>query len=151
MRFKQVNDLLNYLVTVHQTIRDYYVKMEEESCQERSKLLLQFMQQCEDEACNNIRAFQDDASKAVLDTWSDAVFDADPLAPLANLEIHPYLGSDEIVSLATDVAQALIDQLERLVEEAPTDGTHETLENIITSEKNRLHKLVHSTHRLDDM
>jgi hypothetical protein len=151
MRFQQIKDLLRYLEQVHQMLSRLYGRLEREANAERSRLLLAYLRGREDAAMGHLADYEQQVGSAVADTWLELGFAEDLIAGINRCELSSAMTTDEIVATATAFEEKLVSELSRLARECPTDNTTRVLDALATLEQQRLTRLVHGAHRLDDV
>jgi len=69
MAFRQVKELMEWIVGFHQKLGDMYTRLASEQSDERMKMALQFLADREERMHESMKRYVDDADPALLKTW----------------------------------------------------------------------------------
>jgi len=152
MRFCQVNEVLDWVVSFHERLSEEYNKLSDEATKERVSLLLNYLAEHQRMLVSTIEKFEIDAADAFLNTWSQ---DCPSLELPASLEeLHVTLSGKETIDIVNEAIK-FHDEMIRVYRElegaAETDSVREIFANLASLEKNEQMRMVRDAQYLNDV
>lgn len=141
MRFTQVRNMLDQVREFHGQLAEYYNQLSDAAAQERVKLLLDHMSSHEEQLQVGLGAYEEDASKQVMDTWVDCKYCNEILATCEQTPITPHLDVGGVIRVAMDVDNCLLRFYREVAENADSETVREVFRNLIDAEEAELRKL----------
>lgn len=152
MRFCQVNEVLDWVVSFHELLSKEYDKLSDEATKERASLLLNYLAEHQRMLASTIEKFEIDAADAFLNMWSQ---DCPSLELPASLEeLHVTLSGKETIDIVNEAIK-FHDEMIRIYRElesaAETDSVREIFANLASLEKNEQMRMVRDAQYLNDV
>lgn len=151
MRFKQLQDLLEYVVKGREHLSQLYSRLEHSVDIERSKMLLSYLAKKEWEQRDSLLAYLEGAPEGVRDTWFENAYDSDVLGAIDRTQLGAKATPDVILGVALDLDTQLISLLEKNVAVAPSQAVTSAMKNLISHEEEFQRRLTLSVERLEDI
>ncbi|MBY6187662.1 hypothetical protein KUV89_13645 [Marinobacter hydrocarbonoclasticus] len=151
MRFQQLKEILDHLIESRSAMSQLYRRMTSQADSPRAKMLLEYMVIHEKEVVEKLANYQDEASPRVLDTWFENVQGEDFIVLCQKTELPATMTEQDVLGLALDLENRLLDLLHAALEVAPTQDVKSAIESLLQAERVRQQRFVHSTMRMDDM
>lgn len=133
MAFETTKDLLEYLRNYHKKLAGLYERMAEESEQSKVKMLLHFLGRHEAHFDKIIGEYETDAATKVLGTWFKVT--PDRLPRLKGSELTPDMPVDDIMSIALQFDDALIEFCRQLAFEAGSEDVRDLFTSLVNLEQ----------------
>lgn len=149
--FKQVKDVLDYGKALHTQMRGYYEQVREQSDQSRVKMLLDYLSRHGHHMEDALDRFEHDAQKAVLNTWLQYTPSVDLDEVLKGCAVDPDMSVDELLKVAVDFDNVLIDLYREAAREVEEPHAREALENLIAMEDGEKRLTVYNAMMLREM
>lgn len=151
MRFKPIHEFLLYVEQCHVAFANLYRRIAEQQQNERNIMLLNFMQQKERLAIEEIEKYIETADPQLLSTWLENAFDENIPAECEQMELKPSIGIEEVITLAMKLETRLIDLMAQIATESPTPEVHEALDCLVMHEQQQQKQFIHNVNRMVDM
>ncbi len=149
--FEQVKDVLDYSKQLHAQIRQYYDALSEQSVQRRVKMLLDYLSRHEKNMEQSLDVYEQEAKGSVLDVWLQYAPSTDIEGVLKRCVIKPSMSVDEVIKIALEFDDALVELYKEVVREVDDDRVKAAFKNLIEMENQEKFTLVRSAIQLDDM
>ena len=138
--YKQVREILGYVRSFHKQMREFYEGLHKKDEQQRIKIILDFLCRHEKRREETLAQYEAEASKKILDTWFQYIPEHTVLDCLQNLEIQPDMSVDDVICIALDLDNCLIETYKALIEETDVSEVKDLfstlLQRIENEEKN---------------
>ena len=141
MRYAQIRDILDQVRDFHGQLADYYSGLSDKATKQRVKLLLDHMSSHERNLQQGLAAYEDDASRQVMDTWVDCSHREEILATCEQTPIAPKTSVDSVTRVAMDVDRCLLRFYHDVAGNAESETVREVFRNLIDMEEAELRKL----------
>ncbi len=151
MRFQQLKEILAHLIESRSALSQLYRRMVSQADSPRAKMLLEYMVIHEKEVVEKLTNYLEDAPSRVLDTWFENVQGEDFVARCQKVELPATMTEQDVLGLALELENSLLDLLHDALEVAPTPDVKSAIESLLQAERVRQQRFVHSTMRMDDM
>ncbi|MFO1418995.1 MAG: hypothetical protein U1E83_10035 [Methylotetracoccus sp.] len=149
--FKQVKDVLDFGKELHAQITAYYERVREQSDQSRVQMLLDYLSRHGHNIEQALDRFEHDAQKAVLNTWLQYAPSAELDQVLKGCAVRPDMSVDELIKIAVDFDNAMIDLYREAAREVDEPVAREALENLIAMEDGEKRLTVYNAMMLREM
>ncbi len=151
MASQTVRDIITHIRGMHCQLGSLYQSMGNAAARERVKLLLYYVSRHERNLEEALSQYQQQAKKAVLDTWYKSS-SGDPLAGVLDpLHIRPDMATDDVIHTVLDADQKLVNQFRQLAENAASEDVRELFQKLIAIEEREEHLLVRDATELEDL
>ncbi|RJG49565.1 hypothetical protein [Motilimonas pumila] len=151
MRFKPIHEFLLYVEQCHAAFASLYRRIAEQQQSDRNILLLQFMQQKERLAVEEIDKYIETADPQLLSTWLKSTFDENIPNECAQMELKPNISIEEVIALAMKLENRLINLMAQLAAQSTTSEIHEALDGLVMHEQQQQKQFIHNVNRLVDI
>lgn len=151
MRFTQVRNMLDQIRDFHGQLAEYYAQLSDETGQQRVKMLLDHMSGHEQDLQSSLAAYEDGASRQVMDTWVDCSQCDEIIATCKQTPIAPETSIDGVIGVAMDVDRCLLHFYREAAEKAETESVRDVFKNFIEMEEAELRKLALNALQAADM
>ena len=151
MRFTQVRNMLDQIRDFHGQLAEYYAQLSDETGQQRVKMLLDHMSGHERDLQSSLAAYEDGASRQVMDTWVDCSHCDEIIATCKETPIAPETSVDGVIGVAMDVDRCLLHFYREAAEKAETETVRDVFKNFIEMEEAELRKLALNALQAADM
>ena len=151
MRFTQVRNMLDQIRDFHGQLAEYYAQLSGETGQQRVKMLLDHMSGHERDLQSSLAAYEDGASRQVMDTWVDCSHCDEIIATCKETPIAPETSVDGVIGVAMDVDRCLLHFYREAAEKAETETVRDVFKNFIEMEEAELRKLALNALQAADM
>jgi rubrerythrin len=151
MRFEQVRDVLEYARTVHRQLSEFYKNLGEQAEKERVKMLCDYMSRHEKHLEESLADYEDGAAENVLNTWFQFAPSEEMFATLRDFKVTPALSVDQVVRLAMEVDDCLINYYRTMAESADTEEVREIFNNLVSMEEHEKVRFARNALRLEDL
>lgn len=150
MRFKRVQDILDWVVIFHDRLATLYHGMAKGREQERIGLLLEYLADHQEGLRDTLLDYAADVNR-LLPTWYEQApetpLPGDPQALADFLEVKQ---TSEVVNLAIGFHDQLIDLYKWMQDKAPTDSIRELFASLVAMETHEKMRMVRDALRLED-
>ena len=140
-RFVQVRDLLDQVRDFHGQLAGYYHGLSDRAAMARVSLLLDYMSSHEKNLQASLAAFEEGASRQVMDTWVDGRHCEEIIATCKQTPLAPDLSVDGVTQVALDVDACLTHFYQEVATKAETESVREVFGNLISMEQSELRTL----------
>jgi rubrerythrin len=151
MTFQQTRDILDYVRGFHKRLSDFYHQLSDEVEKPRVKMLLDYMSLHEKHFQEDLAAYEEGAPRKVMDTWFQGTPDRSILELYEDIQIRPDMSLNEVVRLAFEVDDSLIEFFRGMVECTECQEVRELFINLLEAEEQEKHRLTRSVVQLEDM
>ncbi len=151
MRYSQVRDMLDQVRDFHGQLADYYHQISESTDQQRIKLLLDHMSGHEQHLKDSLGAYEEDASRQIMDTWVDCRHCNETLVTCQQTLIAPETSVDDVIRAALDVDNCLMRFYREVAEKVDSESVREVFRNLVDMEESELRQLALGALQLADM
>lgn len=149
--FEQVKDVLDYGKKLHAELRGFYDSLNEQSQQTRVKMMLDYLSRHEQHREEALQRFEHDAKKQILDTWMQYAPSIDIEAIVKSHSIVPGMSVDEVIKLAMEFDNALVELYKEAAREVDVPHVQEVLQNLVDMENQEKLRFVRDAIMLKDI
>lgn len=151
MASRTVRDIITQIRGMHRQLGALYQTMGDAAARERVKLLLYYVSRHERNLEEALSQYQQQAKKAVLDTWYKSSA-GDPVADYMDpVRITPDMTTEAVVKTVLEADQRLVLQFRHLAETGPSEEVRELFQKLIAIEEREEHLLVRDAAELEDV
>ena len=150
-RFVQVRDLLDQVRDFHGQLAGYYDGLSDHADMTRVKLLLDYISSHERNLQASLAAYEESASRQVMETWVDCRHAEEILATCEHTPLSPELSVDGVTRVAMDVDACLMRFYEEVAGQAETDAVRDVFRNLIAVEQGELRRLARNALAVTDL
>ena len=143
--------MLDQIRDFHGRLAEYYAQLSDETEQQRVKMLLDHMSGHEQDLQSSLAAYEDGASRQVMDTWVDCSHCDEIIATCKQTPIAPETSVDGVIGAAMDVDRCLLHFYREAAEKAETESVRDVFKNFIEMEEAELRKLALNALQVADM
>ncbi|USD37100.1 MULTISPECIES: hypothetical protein [Ferrimonas] len=151
MRFKQMRELLEYVVECRMAMSKLYERLNNQADSSRVKLLLDYLKNHQIEVADKVSEYIDDAPQGVLDTWFKRLDYDDIVAECTAVTLNAGVDEHDVMNLALELDNKVLALLHLALEQSEHQETRQALESVLQAERIRQQRFVHSTLRMDDI
>lgn len=150
MPYEQVEKILDRARKFHQTMADFYQRLDETTDKEREvwKMILSYLKEHQRKLERGLSQFDRDAVKNVLDTWVQFPPTDHLERILAQLDPSIEIDVPELIALALQFDNELIEFYKKASECAPTNNIEEIFDSLYQEGKSERRKLVSAVFEL---
>lgn len=148
--FEQVKDVLDYGIELHGELTKLYGKLADRSEQARAKLLLDYLGRHERGRAEALQRFEADPRAGCLDVWLQYAPSPEVERRLADCAIRPDMSVDEVMRVALDFDDALIDIYQEAAREAEDTQARALFENLIAMEEKEKQRFIRDAEWMQD-
>lgn len=149
--FETVSDILENARIFHQFAENLYLKLQQESKDERAKMLLGFMAKHEKEMETKVSLFGTKSPKNILDTWMQFTVEELPETFFEEVSKDITYTVDGISDMGQRADSYLEAVFQEAVDTAPSVAVKELFENLVEQEEVEKHQLSRATNSLWDV
>lgn len=142
MRFEQTKDILEHAKSFHKYIAEYYHQLKEKSNKERLKMFLDYFEEHQKYLEETITAYSESLSEKLLKTWFQTSPCEEVFKKLQALLKAGEDSIDELIQLALEVDDCMINMYKTLAEGAEIKNVREIFNNLIQLVENEKRKTV---------
>jgi rubrerythrin len=143
--------MLDQIRDFHGQLAEYYAQLSDKTEQQRVKMLLDHMSSHEQDLQSSLAAYEDGASRQVMDTWVDCSHCDEIIATCKQTPIAPETSVDGVIGVAMDVDRCLLHFYREAAEKAETESVRDVFKNFIEMEEAELRKLALNALQAADM
>jgi rubrerythrin len=143
--FEQVKDVLDHGRKLHAELRKFYDSLNEHKQQDRVRMVLDYLSRHERNLEEALERFEHDARKGILETWMQYAPSDNVEKILKSCVIKPNMSVDEVVKLATDFDDALVELYKDAAREADEEHVKELFQDLINMENTERQSLARDT------
>ena len=141
MRLTQIRNMLDEVRGFHGQLAEYYGRLSDEADQQRVKMLLDYMSTHEKSLQRSLAAYEDDASRQMLDSWVACDRCEAILATCEQTPIAPEMSVDGVIRVAMDVDRCLLRFYREVAKCAESETVRDVFKNLVDMEEAELRKL----------
>jgi rubrerythrin len=141
MRYTRIRNTLDKVRDFHGQLAEYYSQLSDRAALQRVKLLLDYMSSHERNLQSSMAAYEEGASREVMDTWVDCGHCEEIIAICEQPPISPDLSVDSVVKQAMDVDRCLLHFYREVAANAQTETARDVFTNLIDMEEAELRML----------
>ena len=141
MRLTQVRNMLDQVGEFHGQLAEYYSQLSDTAAQQRVKMLLDHLSSHEQHLQTSLAAYEEDASRQVMDTYVDCIYCDEILATCEQTPVTPEMSVDGVIRVAMDVDNCLLRFYREVAAKADSETVREVFRNLIELEEGELRKL----------
>lgn len=149
--FERTQDVLDHARIFHNELRRLYEQLSTETEKERVRMLLDYLSRHEEHLEESLAAYEEGASKRVLDTWFKYVPAEDKLEKFRDVKLEPDMSVDDVVDVALRMDDCLVDLYKEMAEVAVSQEVKEVFTNLLEMEEQEKHKLVRNALQLKEI
>ena len=152
MRFKQIEDILTWIRQFHADLEIVYRGLKEKTDKERLAMLLDYLADHEHTLADAVDKYKEDASSTLLHTWFNQLPETDYQDKLTDLlQSFSCDNTSEVLSLAIDCHDLLIDLYKNLQSSNDTPSSKTLFQNLVDMEEHEKIRMVRDAARLEDI
>jgi rubrerythrin len=152
MRFKQVEDILSWVVQFHADLELHYRELEEGNTNERVVMLLEYLADHQQILGGAIEKFKGDASSQLLNTWFNQTPEVNYPEKLVSLASGVSGAStSEVVLIAIECHDLLIQMYKALQSDSDMQSVKDLFQTLIDMEQHEKLRMVRDAGRLEDL
>jgi len=141
MRFTQIRNMLDRVRDFHGQLAEYYSRLSDQAAQQRVKMLLDYMSSHEKNLQKSMAAYEDDASRQMLDSWVACKRCETILAMCEQTPIAPEMSVDGVTRVAMDVDRCLMRFYREVAECVESETVRDVFKNLVDMEEAELREL----------
>lgn len=152
MRFKQVIDILDWVIQFHADFESKYRQLEEGNTKERAVLLLEYLADHQAALAAAIKKYEKHAAASLMHTWFDQIPDIN--YPEKLLQLTRRLSGEntaEIVNLGIECHDLLIEMYQKLLLASVTPAAQELFQTLVDMEQHEKLRMVRDAAQLEDI
>lgn len=152
MTVETIKDILELTRRLHANLALTLQHAARDAPQEKLHMLLDYLSQHEQELSRVIALSEEDAEKAVLQTWCAEYFDKSPfkLETLDNLDFAN-MSTDDVLRSLLAVHDRIIDLYRYLSMRAEVSSTEELLNGLLALEQHEIMRMIRDAEKLEDL
>jgi rubrerythrin len=143
--------MLDEVREFHGQLSDYYHELSDSADQQRVKLLLDHMSDHERHLQESLGAYEEDASKQLMDTWVDCKYCDEVLATCQRTPIAQETSVDGVIRATMDIDGCLIRFYREVAEKVNSQTIRDVFRNLIDLEEGELRRLALSALQISDV
>ncbi len=129
--YKQVREILAYVRLFHGQMREFYERLHKKDEQQRIKIILDFLCRHEKHREETLAQYEAETSKKILDTWFQYIPEHTVPECLEDIEIQSDMAVDDIIRMALDLNNCIIETYKALIEETDVDEVKEVFSKLL--------------------
>ena len=134
--YKQTCDIIEYVRSFHNLMRNLYERLHEKDEKQKVKMLLDYLCRHEKHREDTLAKYEKEESRRVMDTWFKYVPENIPLNCFENFEIKSHMSVDDIVHIALQLNNYLIELYKGLVRETEVIEVRDVFNYLLVRIKN---------------
>jgi rubrerythrin len=151
MRFTQVRNTLDEVRDFHGQLAEYYGQLSDKAAQQRVKMLLDHMSSHERNLQSSMAAYEEGASRQVMNTWVDCSLCEELIMSCEQTPIAPDLDVDSVIKVAMEVDQCLLHFYREVARSADSETVRDVFRNLVDMEEAELRNLALSALQVMDV
>lgn len=151
MRYAQVRNMLDQVRDFHEKLSEYYDQLSKESEQQRIKMLLDHMSKHEHDLSEGLGAYEESATKNVMDTYVDCDHCNQILATCEQTPIAPETSVEGVIKAAIDIDNCLMRFFQEVADYAETERVRDVFRNLVEMEEAELRNLALNALQMTDI
>ena len=149
--FEQAKDVLDYGIDLHGQLSALYHAIGERNGQTRAKMVLDYLSSHEVHRGQALRRFEEEPHAGGLDVWLQFAPSLEIERKLANCTVRPDLSVDEIMTIAMDFDDALIEIYKEAAREAEDTHAREIFESLVSMEQKEKQRFIRDAEWIQDV
>lgn len=151
MRFQTLRDAIHFARELHEEIGDRYANLRNQTAQERTRMLLDYLTRHERHLEQVLGRYERDTSRTILDAWYQYAPNHTAEEITASIELFAEMGVDEILGQALRLDDYFIEIYREMASAAPNVHVREVCQNLLDMEQNEKMRSVRGALRLQDI
>jgi len=151
MRIERTQDILEHARTFHRMIAEGYHRLGTHETGPRIRMLLDYLETHEKHLEETLVEYEIDAAPKVLKEWFRQSPCEMKFAELRTLLTRDTLTELEIIGLAVDLDDCMIDMYRHLAQHATSDDVRAMFQDLMVMEENEKRRMVRDAMRMQDM
>ncbi len=143
--------MLDQVREFHGQLAEYYGQLSDKAAQQRLKMLLDHMSSHEKHLQTSLAAYEEDASRQVMDTYVDCIYCDEILATCEQSPVTAKMNVNRVIKIALDVDNCLLRFYREVAANADSERVRELFRNLIDMEEGELRKLAMNALGAQDM
>lgn len=135
MPFDQTKDVLEHAREFHRKLGLFYEELKESASKERTRTLLDHMSRHERYLDGALAQYEEQVSDNVLDSFFKYGSESSKITAIADFEILPDMGVDDVVAAAMHFDGCLIAFYREMAQRALSEKVREVFENLLEMEQ----------------
>ena len=149
--FEQVKDVLDYGIELHSQLRLLYRTLGRESGQERVRMLLDYLGRHERSRAEAMKRFEQTPHGGTLDVWLQYAPTREIERLMANCRISPDMTVEDVVKIALDFANALIEIYKEAARESDNPEARNIFLNLAEMEQRERQRFIRDAEWMQDL
>lgn len=133
--------MLGQVGEFHGQLAEYYSQLSDTAARQRVKMLLDHLSSHEHHLQTSLAAYEEDASRQVMDTYVDCIYCDEILATCEQTPVTPEMSVDGVIRIAMDVDNCLLRFYREVAANADSETVREVFRSLIDAEEGELRKL----------
>ena len=146
--FETIEDIFDNTEKFHRYAADFYQKLDEESTNPRTNMLLSYVHKHHKAAVKELKKFTEGTPDSVLKTWVQVTLEKSPEDFFSHLSFHKDMTHEEVGALGQQVDGYLVDVYEELSKIASTEELRTIFQNLMEMEVTRKRRLSQAVNSL---
>jgi rubrerythrin len=143
--------MLDQVREFHGQLSEYYSQLSDNAEEQRVKMLLDHMSSHEQHLQSSLTAYEEDASRQVMDTYVDCIYCDEILAICEQTPVTPQMNVDSVIRTSMDVDNCLLRFYREVAANADCETVRDLFRNLIDMEEGELRKLAMNALGAKDM
>ncbi|HUL11170.1 MAG TPA: hypothetical protein VLU73_03250 [Methylococcaceae bacterium] len=143
--FEQVKDVLDHGRKLHAELRKFYDSLNGQNQQDRVRMVLDYLSRHEQNREEALERFEHDARKGILETWMQYAPSSTVEQKLKATCIAPNMSVDEVLKLAMEFDNALVELYKEAAREAEEDHVKAVFQDLVKMENGEKERLARDT------
>ncbi len=143
--------MLDRIRDFHGELSTYYHQLSESTDKQRVKLLLDHMSSHEKQLQDSLLAYEEDASKQVMDTWVDCTYCNEILATCEQTPIAQESGVDSVIKATLHIDNCLLQFYREVAANVESQRVRDVFQNLVELEEGELRKLALNALQVGDV
>ena len=144
-------DVIEQTKFFHKKLGDFYDNLSDKVEKERVKILLEYMSRHHDNLAAIVDEYEESISEHILETWFMFANKKCDLNPFFDATLDPTMSTQEVIKIAVDFDQCLLDTYEGILQNEISDDVREVFQGLLEMEKNEKIKLAKNALKIDSM
>lgn len=132
---QRTRDILENARAFHAQLSDFYAQMGRAAGREKIKMLLTYMSRHESNLAECLGRYEKDAARRVLDTWFRFASSPPTCKCFEDLRISPDASVEDVVRMALNIDQCLIDLYKEMAERAVSQEVRDLFQSLLNMEE----------------
>ncbi len=150
-KVQTAKDVIEQTKFFHRKLADFYDNLSDNVDKERVKILLDYMSRHHENLAAILDEYESGISERILDTWFMFVNKKCDLSPFFSASLNPDMTAQQVIELAVDFDQCLLDTYEGILQNEISDEVRDVFQGLLEMEKNEKIKLAKNALKIDSM